>query len=137
IAFALMHSLPDTPDWCTFASSVLNTIIEKDLTFNAIETRVITEVICQPVATLSTHTAASAKPETWCALKEGKKKKKNKAKKVDSPADSDSEVDTKSAAVREYVHISKALAKCVQAYSTSVTKDHLDIIIDSSASSHM
>ncbi|KAG2358359.1 hypothetical protein BDR07DRAFT_1295183 [Suillus spraguei] len=159
IAFVLMCSLPDTPDWFTFTSSVLNTITEKDLTFNAIKTRVIAEVAHQPV-----DASTTAKPETWCTLhqtamhdtcdcnvikeqsctlKEGKKsnwedkKKKDKAKKVDSPADSDSEVDTKSTTVRECVHISKALAKHVQAYSVSVTKDCLDIIINSGTSLHM
>ncbi|KAG2355191.1 hypothetical protein BDR07DRAFT_1303923 [Suillus spraguei] len=165
IAFVLMCSLPDTPDWFTFASSVLNTITEKDLTFNAIETRVIAEVAYQPVDASTVHTAASMMirtklctlhqtamhdtcdcnviKEQSCTLKEGKKsnwedkKKKDKAKKADSPADSDSEVDTKSTTVRECVHISKALAKHVQAYSVSVTKDYLDIIINSGTSLHM
>ena len=43
LAFILLDSLPKTPEWEIFKSSLINTVEESNLTFNAIETQIIME----------------------------------------------------------------------------------------------
>ena len=43
LSFILLNSLPNTPEWEMFTSSVVNTVEDSKLTFNAIETQVTAE----------------------------------------------------------------------------------------------
>ncbi|KIJ10955.1 hypothetical protein PAXINDRAFT_40211, partial [Paxillus involutus ATCC 200175] len=43
LSFILLNSLPKTSEWEMFKSSVVNTVEESNLTFDAIETRITTE----------------------------------------------------------------------------------------------
>ncbi|KIJ11221.1 hypothetical protein PAXINDRAFT_15852 [Paxillus involutus ATCC 200175] len=43
LSFILLNSLPKTPEWEMFKSSVVNTVEESNLTFDAIETRITAE----------------------------------------------------------------------------------------------
>ncbi|EGN95307.1 hypothetical protein SERLA73DRAFT_77329 [Serpula lacrymans var. lacrymans S7.3] len=47
MAFALLQSLPCTPEWQIFQSSVINTIKENKLTFDAVEIQITAEVARQ------------------------------------------------------------------------------------------
>ncbi|KIJ10561.1 hypothetical protein PAXINDRAFT_85894 [Paxillus involutus ATCC 200175] len=40
LSFILLNSLPKTSEWEMFKSSVVNTVEESNLTFDAIETRI-------------------------------------------------------------------------------------------------
>jgi len=46
LAFILLNSLPKTPEWEIFKSSLINTVEESNLTFDAIETWIIAEDAC-------------------------------------------------------------------------------------------
>ncbi|KIK74594.1 hypothetical protein PAXRUDRAFT_789520 [Paxillus rubicundulus Ve08.2h10] len=39
LAFVLLNSLPKTPEWNMFTSSIINTVKDSKLTFDAMETR--------------------------------------------------------------------------------------------------
>ena len=43
LSFILLNSLPNTPEWKMFKSSVVNTVEESKLTFDSIETRITSE----------------------------------------------------------------------------------------------
>ena len=43
LSFILLNSLPKTPEWEMFTSSVVNTVEDSKLTFDAIETQVTAE----------------------------------------------------------------------------------------------
>jgi len=46
LAFILLNSLPKTLEWEIFKSSLINTVEESNLTFDAIETQIIAEDAC-------------------------------------------------------------------------------------------
>ncbi|KIK81445.1 hypothetical protein PAXRUDRAFT_15244 [Paxillus rubicundulus Ve08.2h10] len=46
LAFILLNSLPKTPEWNMFTSSIINTIEDSKLTFDAVETCITLEEVC-------------------------------------------------------------------------------------------
>jgi len=76
LAFILLNSLLKTPEWEIFKSSLINTVEESNLTFNAIETRIIAEDArlhpsghSEYAMKASGAPKASARPpnaSTWC-----------------------------------------------------------------------
>ncbi|KIK73704.1 hypothetical protein PAXRUDRAFT_177686, partial [Paxillus rubicundulus Ve08.2h10] len=45
LAFVLLNSLPKTPEWNMFTSSIINTVKDSKLTFDAVETRITSEEV--------------------------------------------------------------------------------------------
>ncbi|EGO25568.1 hypothetical protein SERLADRAFT_437294 [Serpula lacrymans var. lacrymans S7.9] len=129
MAFALLQSLPCTPKLQIFQSSVINMIEKNKLTFDAVEIRITAE-----------------SEEKWSGKgqkKKGKEKHKDKGKEkekantAEQSSGSDFEEEQRHIA-SEHVHISRPLAKCIQAYLVlEPNKTKTTIIIDSGAIFHM
>ncbi|KIK72006.1 hypothetical protein PAXRUDRAFT_22518, partial [Paxillus rubicundulus Ve08.2h10] len=74
LAFVLLNSLPKTPEWNMFTSSVINTVEDSKLTFDAMETRITSEEAClNPSGSLDSalkvSNNSSARPPNsaaWC-----------------------------------------------------------------------
>ncbi|EGN91210.1 hypothetical protein SERLA73DRAFT_80896 [Serpula lacrymans var. lacrymans S7.3] len=72
MAFALLQSLPCTPEWQIFQSSVINTIEENKLTFDAVEIRITAEVARQSGKTPGGSESALKSEEKWCDFHKAK-----------------------------------------------------------------
>ncbi|EGN91296.1 hypothetical protein SERLA73DRAFT_80744 [Serpula lacrymans var. lacrymans S7.3] len=146
MAFALLQSLPCTPEWQIFQSSVINTIEKNKLTFDAVEIRITAEVARQSGKAPGGSESALKSEEKWCnfhkakshntsecrtlqSAEKGQRKKekerhkdkgkeKEKANTAEQSSGSDSEEEQSHIAL-EHVHISKPLAKRIQAYLVS------------------
>ncbi|KIJ11273.1 hypothetical protein PAXINDRAFT_30003, partial [Paxillus involutus ATCC 200175] len=74
LAFVLLNSLPKTLEWNMFTSSVINTVEDSKLTFDAVETRITSEDAClnpsgSSDSALKASNKSSARPPnstTWC-----------------------------------------------------------------------
>ena len=78
LSFIHLNSLPKTPEWEMFKSSVINTVEESKLTFDSIETRITTKdsqlhPSGRSESAMKASRAGSFKPEarplnanTWC-----------------------------------------------------------------------
>ncbi|KIK79575.1 hypothetical protein PAXRUDRAFT_55328, partial [Paxillus rubicundulus Ve08.2h10] len=74
LAFVLLNSLPKTPEWNMFTSSIINTIEDSKLTFDAMETQITSEEArLNPSGSLDSALKVSNKSSTrppnsatWC-----------------------------------------------------------------------
>ncbi|EGO18763.1 hypothetical protein SERLADRAFT_443732 [Serpula lacrymans var. lacrymans S7.9] len=147
MAFSLLQSLPCTPECQIFQSPVINTIEENKLTFDAVEIWINAEVARQSGKAPGGSESALKSEEKWCDFhkvkshntlecrtlqsaekgqrKKGKErhkdkgKEKEKANTAEQSSGSDSEKEQSHIAL-EHVHISKLLAKRIQAYLVNI-----------------
>ncbi|EGO05047.1 hypothetical protein SERLA73DRAFT_68693, partial [Serpula lacrymans var. lacrymans S7.3] len=72
MAFAILQSLPCTPEWQIFQSSVINTIEENRFTFDAVEIWITAEVARQSGKAPGGSESALKSEEKWCNFHKAK-----------------------------------------------------------------